>query len=294
MSDSFLSSKLIENISQKISTQKDKPGLYAVATPIGNIFDISFRAIHILRKSKIIFAEDTRNSRKLLDFYEIDSPLVACHEYNETLPQVVNQIHQNEYYSLISDAGTPCISDPGYRLINWCIEHNIDVFPIPGACAFISGLSVAGLPTDRFTFFGFPPNKKNAKCNFFEPLKRNTETLVFLESPKRILETLSIMMDVFGNRKCCACRELTKLFEDVRRGTIHEVLESFENKEPQGEFVLIVEGCNDIEDDIESAFDELQKLLQTMSVKESVSIIVDKYHLNKKQIYQKALEFKNE
>jgi len=294
VTDPFLSPQLIENITRKISTQQDKPGLYTVATPIGNIFDISFRAIHILRKSKIIFAEDTRNSRKLLDFYEIDRPLISCHEYNETLPQVVDQIESSEYYSIISDAGTPCISDPGYRLINWCIEHNINVFPVPGACAFISGLSIAGLPTDRFTFFGFLPNKKNAKYDFFESLKRKTETLIFLESPKRILETLLIMIDVFGQRRCCVCRELTKLFEDVRRGSIQEILKSFANKEPQGEFVLIVEGCKALEEDIEFAFNELQKLLQTKSVKESVAIIADKYRLNRRRVYQKALELKNE
>ncbi len=292
--DAFLSPKLLENISQKISLQKDKPGLYVVATPIGNIFDISLRSIHILRKSKIIFAEDTRNSKKLLNFYEINTPLIACHEYNETLSQVTEKIHPQEYYALISDAGTPTISDPGYRLVNWCIENKIEIFPIPGPCAFIAGLSAAGLPTDRFTFFGFLPNKENQKRNILENIKNRVETLVFLESPKRILNTISTMQEIFGNRECCLCREITKIFESFHRGSFQKILETFRNNEPQGEFVIIVNGQKKEETNLLSAFEELSRLLKIHTVKESSTIIAEKYQINKKIIYQKALELKNE
>ena len=271
--------------------------MYLVATPIGNLFDISLRALNILKKSKIIFAEDTRNSRKLLNFYEIDTPLVACHEYNEIMPAVVEKIKRGEIYSLISDAGTPTISDPGYRLVNWCVENDIEVMPIPGACAFIAGLCGAGLPTDRFTFCGFLPNKQHARREDLKELKSKTETLIFLESPKRIAESLKDMLGIFGDRRCCVCRELTKLYEDFRRGPLSEIIEHFSKNEPTGEFIAIVAGnsSNEKEESIdeEQIFSELADLLQKFRVKEAVEIIVGKYSANKKTIYQKALEIKD-
>ncbi len=290
---SFLSSELIESITNKIRQQKDKPGLYLVATPIGNLFDISLRALNILKKSKIIFAEDTRNSRKLLNFYEIDTPLVACHEYNEIMPAVVEKIEKGEIYSLISDAGTPTISDPGYRLVNWCVENGIEIIPIPGACAFVTGLCASGLPTDRFTFCGFLPSKKHARCEALQELKSKTETLIFLESPKRIFESLKDMREIFGDRRCCVCRELTKLYEDFQRGSLSEIIEHFFENEPTGEFVVIIEGNKDESIDKEQIFAELTDLLQKFRVKEAVEIIVEKYSVNKKLIYQKALEIKD-
>ncbi len=267
--------------------------MYLVATPIGNLFDISLRALNILKKSKIIFAEDTRNSRKLLNFYEIDRPLLSCHEYNEIMPAVIEKIEYGEIYSLISDAGTPTISDPGYRLVNWCVENNIEVIPIPGACAFIAGLSGSGLPTDRFTFCGFLPNKKHARCDVLEEVKLKTETLIFLESPKRILESLKDMYKIFGDRYCCVCRELTKLYEDFQRGSLSKIIEHFSENEPVGEFVVIISGNKEEMINEDQIFSELTKLLQKFRVKEAVEIIVEKYSMNKKTVYQKALEIKN-
>ena len=145
MSYAFLSPTLLEKILNKISQQQNKPGLYLVATPIGNMFDISLRAIHILRSSKCVFAEDTRQARKLFDFYEIETQLIACHEYNEIDDSVISHIKEGEIYALISDAGSPMISDPGYRLVNWCVEREIEVFVVPGACAMVSALSLSGL-----------------------------------------------------------------------------------------------------------------------------------------------------
>ena len=284
---------MIDSISEKIHQQKDKPGLYLVATPIGNLFDISLRALNILKKSKIIFAEDTRNSRKLLNFYEIDTPLVACHEYNEIMPAVVEKIERGEIYSLISDAGTPTISDPGYRLVNWCVENDITVVPIPGACAFIAGLCGSGLPTDRFTFCGFLPSKRHARHEALQEVKSKTETLIFLESPKRILESLKDMREIFGDRNCCVCRELTKLYEDFQRGSLAKIIEHFSENEPTGEFVVIVSGNKEERIDEKQIFSELAELLQKFRVKEAVKIIVEKYSVNKKLIYQKALEIKD-
>jgi 16S rRNA (cytidine1402-2'-O)-methyltransferase len=149
----------VEKISQKLHDQQHRPGLYVVATPIGNIFDISLRAIYILKKSKYIFAEDTRQSKKLLNFYDIATPLISCHEHNEIGVSITSRIKKNEIYALISDAGTPLISDPGYKITNWCLAQQIDIIPIPGASALVAGLSAAGLPTDSFTFYGFLPPK---------------------------------------------------------------------------------------------------------------------------------------
>ena len=159
----------------KLKQQKNKPGLYLVATPIGNIFDISLRALHILSSADIIFAEDTRNSKKLLSAYDIHKPLIACHEYNETDDAVTSKILPGGMYALISDAGTPGISDPGYRIVNWCIEHDIDVIPIPGPCAFITGLCASGLPTDSFTFYGFLSAKSNSRKEFFKKYTINEQ-----------------------------------------------------------------------------------------------------------------------
>ena len=268
--------------------------MYLVATPIGNLFDISLRALNILKKSKIVFAEDTRNSRKLLNFYEIDTRLVACHEFNEIMPTVIEKIEKGEIYSLISDAGTPTISDPGYRLVNWCIENDIEVVPIPGACAFVAGLCGSGLPTDRFTFCGFLPSKKHARYEALQEVKPKTETLIFLESPKRILESLKDMREIFGDRHCCVCRELTKLYEDFQRGSLSEIIKHFSENEPTGEFVVIIDGNKEKSIDEDQIFTELSDLLKKFRVKEAVEIIVEKYSVNKKTIYQKALEIKDE
>ena len=269
--------------------------MYVVATPIGNIFDISLRALYILKKSRIIFAEDTRNSKKLLNFYEIDVPLIACHEYNEIDSAVVNKIKPGEIYSLISDAGTPGISDPGYRLVNWCVENNIEVSPIPGASSFVAGLSCSGLPTDKFTFFGFLPNKRHARREFLQNIFERTETLIFLESPKRLSESLREMLNVFGNRFCCVCKEMTKMYENFQRGRLSEVTEYFSANEPLGEFVIIVSG-NDKKNSFnqKEISQELAELMKSRSLRDSVDLISEKHGLNKKEIYRKALELKND
>lgn len=283
---------MLEKISSKISEQKNKPGLYIVATPIGNIFDITFRAIYILKNARYIFAEDTRQSKKLLSFYEIKSPLISCHEHNEASDSLKANLKNEEIYALISDAGTPLISDPGYRVVNWCIQNNINVFPIPGACSPIAGLSASGLPTDNFLFLGFLSNKKHARNLMLTALCEQTSTMIFFESPKRIIETLIDMKQIFGDRHCCVCRELTKIFEEFSRGYLSEIIEYFSNKEPIGEFIVIVSGNKNIAVDEEKIFQELTDLLENTSLRDASKKIAEKYNMNKNLLYKKALEIK--
>jgi 16S rRNA (cytidine1402-2'-O)-methyltransferase len=292
--DPLLSSALGEKISQKLHDQQHKPGLYVVATPIGNILDISLRALYILKKSKYIFAEDTRQSKKLLNYYEIKTPLIICHEYNEDHPSVVSKIEPNNIYALISDAGTPLISDPGYRIVGWCIKHQIEVFPVPGACAPIAGLSAAGLPTDNFTFHGFLPPKARVRQSRLDSVKDMISTAVFLESPERILDSLQDMLKIFGDRYACICREITKIFEEFRRGNLSELIEYFSKNKPIGEFLVIISGKREISADKDAAFVELSAQLKTETLKNAVKEVFSKYGISKKAIYDKALEIKRE
>lgn len=284
---------LNEKISQKISEQHFKPGLYLVSTPIGNIFDISLRAIYILKNSKVIFAEDTRNSKNLLNFYEIKSNIIACHEYNETDLSVTSKISSTDIFSLISDAGTPAISDPGYKIVNWCLEHNINVYAVPGASAVLTSLCVSGFPGINFSFFGFLPNKSKARKSKLSDLSLLETTLIFLESPNRIVDFLKDALEVFGDRKCVISRELTKMFEETKRGRISEMLEYF-SKDSKGEFVIIIQGFIPSEIDENFIVEILSEKLKNFSLKDAVKIIAHDYNLPKNKVYEKALKLKNE
>ncbi|MDR2267901.1 MAG: 16S rRNA (cytidine(1402)-2'-O)-methyltransferase [Holosporaceae bacterium] len=277
-------------ILSKLRDQQHKPGLYVVATPIGNIFDISLRALYILSQSKRIFAEDTRQSGKLLKFYGLEPRLVCCHEHNEL--SVTRMIAPQEIYSLISDAGTPLISDPGYRLLNWCLQNSVDVFPIPGACSPICALSISGLPTDKFMFAGFLAPRGNSKIAQLRALKDQSATLIFLEAPTRVVDTLKKMEEIFGNRYACICRELTKFFEETKRGTLVELYDYFSQKKPTGEFIIVVAGncVAPLIDEAELTF-YLKNALQT-SLKDAVRETSEKFGVNKNIIYQMALALK--
>jgi 16S rRNA (cytidine1402-2'-O)-methyltransferase len=217
--------------------------LYIVATPIGNLDDITRRAVHILADADAVVAEDTRKTSILLRHLAISKPLISYHTRNERrrLPELISRLHGGESLAFVSDAGTPGISDPGYLVVRECIREGIPVVPIPGASALLAGLTVSGLPMDRFVFEGFLPHRKGRKTRI-ESLKNEGRTIVFYESPHRIIRTLRELREVFGEREAVIGRELTKKFEEVVHGTLGELERYFEEKTVKGEFVLIVSG----------------------------------------------------
>lgn len=218
--------------------------LYLVPTPIGNLEDITLRAIKVLKEVDLVLAEDTRTSGKLLKHFEINTPLQSHHMHNEhkQLVALVNKLKGETTIALISDAGTPAISDPGFLLTRACVENGIEVECLPGATAFVPALVNSGLPNDRFVFEGFLPLKKGRQTRL-EQLAEEPRTLVFYESPHKLLKTLTQFVEYFGaDRPVSVSRELTKLYEETVRGTLSEVLEHFTNHPPKGEFVIVVGG----------------------------------------------------
>ena len=218
--------------------------LYIVPTPIGNLKDITFRAIEVLKESDLILAEDTRTSGKLLKHFEISTPMQSHHMHNEhkTVESLVQKLKAGTTIALISDAGTPAISDPGFLLTRACIENNIEVECLPGATAFVPALVNSGLPNDKFVFEGFLPVKKGRQTRFLF-LAEETRTIIFYESPHKLIKTLTNFCEYFGeDRPVSVSRELTKLYEETIRGTAKEVLEYYTNKPPKGEIVICVGG----------------------------------------------------
>lgn len=216
--------------------------LYLVSTPIGNLGDVSARAIETLKNADVIACEDTRHTGKLLQHYGIRKPLVSVHDHNERqrAPQLLAQLKQGRSIALVSDGGTPVISDPGWLVVHEVIRAGIPVTWIPGACALIGALVLSGLPAERFVFEGFLPPKSGARRKRLEALKGETRTVVLYESPHRVLKTLQDIHDVLGDVSMACARELTKKFEEVRRGTASELLAHFEQHPPKGELVLVV------------------------------------------------------
>ena len=218
--------------------------LYLVPTPIGNLEDITLRAIRILKEADIILAEDTRSSGKLLQHFQIATPMQSHHMHNEhkTVDRLINRLKAGETIALISDAGTPAISDPGFLLTRACVENDIEVDCLPGATAFVPALVNSGLPNDKFVFEGFLPVKKGRQTRL-QFLAEETRTMVFYESPHNLLKTLTNFVEYFGgDRSISISRELTKMYEETIRGSALEVLEHFTNKPPKGEIVIVVAG----------------------------------------------------
>ena len=219
--------------------------LVVVPTPIGNLEDITLRALRILKDADFVLCEDTRTTKNLLRHYEINKPCYAYHIHNEhqQLEHIVRQIQQSELVALTSDAGTPCISDPGYLLVRECIRSGIEVECLPGATALIPALVNSGLPANSFKFYGFIPHKKG-KETCLKTMAAAQETAIFYESPYRLVKTLEMMVPIFGaERQVAVARELTKIHEEIFRGTLQEVLAHFSSKEVKGEIVVIVESC---------------------------------------------------
>lgn len=274
--------------------------LYIVATPIGNRNDLSLRAIEVLRDVDVIAAEDTRHSKRLLDFHQIKTPMVSFHEHNESqrLRTLLDRLACGERVALISDAGTPLISDPGYRLVAAVQEKGFRIVPIPGACAATTALCASGLPTDRFVFEGFLPAKLTARKNHLKTLLHESRTIIFYESTHRILDSLLDCVEVFGEaRRAVIARELTKSFETIRQDTLARLIEWI-NADPyqqKGEFVVLLEGEAQKEiskNDVENRR-ILSILLQEVPLKQAVDIATQLTDGNRKLLYQLALALKN-
>ena len=218
--------------------------LYLIPTPIGNLEDITLRALRLLKDVDMVLAEDTRTTRKLFTHYEISTPLAPFHMYNEhkVLNKWIERLKSGETIALVSDAGTPAISDPGFLLVRECIKNDIEVDCLPGATAFVPALVNSGLPSEKFIFEGFLPSKKGRQTRL-KILAEEERTMIFYESPHRIVKTLSQFMEYFGEERIVSVsREISKMFEETKRGSMKEVKEYFEKKKPKGEFVIIVEG----------------------------------------------------
>ncbi len=273
--------------------------LYIVATPIGNLKDITLRALEVLESVDWIGCEDTRHSRPLLQHYGINKPLISVHDHNEQAKaeQLLAKLLAGESGALISDAGTPLISDPGYILVKYLRQNNINVVPLPGASAIICALSAAGMPTDRFTFEGFLPARTQKKINVLAGLLDEARTMVFYESPHRFIATLNTMAEMFGStRKITVAKELTKQFERFVSGSFTEVIQQFSENNDwlRGEFAIIVSG-NKLEKKPQEEFEPLMLLLieQNLPVKQIAEIVAKFYKIKKKIVYQKVLDIKN-
>jgi 16S rRNA (cytidine1402-2'-O)-methyltransferase len=266
--------------------------LYIVATPVGNLEDITFRALRILKEVDLIAAEDTRHSLKLLNHYGIAKPLISYWSEKEKIKaeEILEKLHSGLSVALISDAGTPGISDPGAVLIKRAIEEQIDLIPIPGPSACISALSVSGLSTEEFTFLGFLPSKVGQRQKRLSELKHETRTLCFYEAPHRLMQSLSDIREILGERRAVLAKELTKLHEEVLRGTIPEVIQALESRMIAGEYVIIVEGFHQERLSIDEALFEVNSLMKKgLGRKEAVKTVADSYGISKKELYDKSL-----
>ncbi len=269
--------------------------LYIISTPIGNLGDMTARAIDVLKTVDLIAAEDTRHSGRLLQHFAINTPTISLHEHNEEQRSetLLTRLQQGESIALISDAGTPLISDPGYRLVTLVREQGIKVVPIPGACALIAALSSAGLPSDRFSFEGFLPSKQGARRQTLDGLKHETRTLIFYESPRRLVGCLDDMILAFGGaRRGCVARELTKLHETIETQALEDLQVWVANSPEQlkGECVVLVEGAAKAQDaDTAEVERVLQLLLADLPVKRAAAITANLLGVSKNKAYELAL-----
>ena len=275
-------------------------GLYVVATPIGNLEDITLRAINTLDGVDLIAAEDTRHTARLLSRYRIRTPLISCHEHNEhqRVPELIDKIGSGAAVALVSDAGTPSVSDPGYRLVRAAVEHGLGVFPIPGVSAAVTALCASGLPTDAFVFLGFVPKKKGKRLELLAALAVEARTLVFYESPRRVAVFLDELCSVMGNRPAVLAREMTKIHEEFIRGTLSEIQAVLADRpEVKGECTLLVDGASaadsipeaDVVEAIRDALAQPGARVSSLS-----KAFARQYHLPRKTVYEMALNIQKE
>ena len=271
--------------------------LFIVATPIGNLDDITFRAFEVLKSVDFVLAEDTRHSKKLLSHLDISKPIRAFHEHNERekTKAIISEIYSGKSIALISDAGTPLISDPGYFLVAQAKKEGLKVVPIPGPTALITALSASGLASDSFTFLGFLPSKQTARVKLLRGLVGRTETIIFYESPKRVLATLTDMQTIFGDsREVCLAKELTKAFETIHTGSIPNLIEylTIDQNHQKGEFVILISATNKI--DLAEAEIQLDSLLPIlcaeMGTSKAAKIAAKITGIDKKKCYKRAMD----
>ncbi len=274
---------------------KLKAGLYLVATPIGNLRDITLRALDVLAAADIVACEDTRVTGKLFSLLGVRKKLLPYHDHNadEQRPNIIRAVQSGLSVVLVSDAGMPLISDPGYKLVRDFLDLGLYVTSLPGANAPLMAIQLSGLPSDHFSFLGFLPNKTKARCDVLESWKRSEGTLVIFESAQRLEASCQDMLKVLGDRQMALTRELTKKFEEVWTGKISDILDRLEKEgPPKGEIVLVIDRADQQEEEID--LDQMIiDALESMSVKEAVAMIVDRTGLPKKQVYNRALELKN-
>ena len=267
--------------------------LYVVSTPIGNLEDITLRALRILKEVDLIAAEDTRHSLKLLSHFGISKPMISYWKEKEQVrsDKIMMKLHEGLSVALISDAGTPGIADPGAVLINKAVQEDIQIVPVPGPSAFIAALSVSGLPAENFTFMGFLPSGKTQRKKILSNISLEHKTLVFYEAPHRISETLEDMENIFGNRKIAVVKEITKIHEEILRGSISDIVVQMRDKKIAGEYVIIVEGMSEFhEHSMEDVLMEIRMLMKKgLGRKEAVKKVAEEYGLSKKELYDKSL-----
>lgn len=275
--------------------------LYLVATPIGNLEDMTFRAVRILKEVDLIAAEDTRNSIKLLNHFEIKTKMTSYHEFNKVdkARYLVDKMLEGQNVAVITDAGTPGISDPGEELVRQCYEAGIVVTSIPGACAAVNALIISGRPTRRFAFEAFLPADKKERKEILNTLEQETRTMILYEAPHRLLKTLQELYEILGERKISLCKELTKRHENVRNTTLMEAIKYYEENEPRGEFVLVVEGKSfeDIKKESQEEFLAIsipehmeQYLSQGMDKKQAMKQVAKDRGISKRDVYQALLD----
>ncbi len=272
--------------------------LYIVATPIGNLEDITLRAIRVLKEVDLIAAEDTRHTKHLLDRYGVATPLTSYHDHNkeEKAPVLVARMLDGKSIALVSDAGTPGISDPGYFLINLAADQNITVMPVPGATAAVAALSISGLPTDSFVFEGFLPARQQARLKRLQELSEEKRTIIFYEAPHKIVTTIEDMIEILGDRQAVMTRELTKIHEEILRGRLSEILRRLREGTVKGEFTVIVHGASEKpgSKDIDPA-EYLRNLMihRGLSKKEAVAAAAKELGLRKKELYKESLKIQS-
>ncbi len=265
----------------------DKPKLYLIPTPIGNLDDITLRTIKVLNEVEIIFSEDTRITRLLLNHLGIKKKLISNHKYNETdnKQKIIEQLEKGYSIGLVSDRGMPIISDPGYEVVNHVISSGYNVIALPGATAFVCALITSGISALNFSFYGFLNSKETKRIEELNGLKENKETLIFYESPHRLTNTLSNMLTVFGNRRCSVAREISKKFEEIYRGNIDDIIE--ETKDIKGEIVIIIEGNNNVDEYDDLTIEEhINTYIKNgFSSKDAIKKVAKERKINKNDIY---------